>query len=287
MISLIVATLNRVSELERLLNSLDRQPYKDFEVLVVDQNPDDRLVPVLGKHTGLTIHHLRSARGLSRARNVGLSLAKGDIIAFPDDDCWYPEKLLGTVTEWLALHSEFVGLFTDLRNAGDEPVGPKRPAETCRCTKENLWHCGLSPCAFLRRQVTDAIGPFNEKIGVGAESKYQSGEDTDYFLRPLALGLEMCYEPTITVHHPFLHSVERLRRRTYTYALGGGYILRAHGYPLRRLLKGLVRSVGGFIVNLFRGNFLVAHSYLLRAAGLTRGYLLGPSELAKVRLSAD
>ena len=66
MVSMIVATLNRVDELERLLDSLDSQTYKDFEVIVVDQNPDDRLRPVLERHPGLSIQYLRSARGVSR-----------------------------------------------------------------------------------------------------------------------------------------------------------------------------------------------------------------------------
>jgi glycosyltransferase involved in cell wall biosynthesis len=237
---------------------------------------------VLGKHPGLSIHHLRSGRGLSRARNVGLAVAKGDIIAFPDDDCWYPEQLLATVTDWLALHPEFGGLFTDLRNADNEPVGPKRPAETCRCTKENLWQCGLSPCAFLRRRVTDAIGPFNEKIGVGAASKYQSGEDTDYFLRPLALGLEMCYEPAITVHHPTLHSTERLRRTTYFYALGAGYILRVHDYTWRYVSKSIMRSFGGTVVSVCKGNPTLAYTYFVRGVGQLRGYLLGPREIGSL-----
>ncbi|MFI5117483.1 MAG: glycosyltransferase family 2 protein [Terriglobales bacterium] len=278
---MIVATLNRVTELERLLASLDRQSYKDFEVIVVDQNPDDRLVPLLRSHDSLTIRHLRSGRGLSRARNVGLSVAKGDIIGFPDDDCWYPEQLLATVAEWFASHPEFGGLFTNLRDAGNESVGPTRPAETSRCTKENLWHCGLSPNAFLRRQVADAIGRFNENIGVGAASRYQSGEETDYFLRSLALGLEMCYEPSITVHHPSLHSLERLYRTTYTYALGAGHILRVHDYPWRYVSKRIIRSFGGAAVNLCKGNFRVAYAYLLRTAGQLRGYILGPRDLSR------
>lgn len=287
MVSLIVATLNRVAELERLLASLDGQTYQDFEVIVVDQNPDERLVPVLRKHEGLTIRHLRSARGLSRARNIGLPHAKGDIIAFPDDDCWYPERLLATVTEWFSLHPEFGVLFAILRDADNQPVGPKWPDHGCLWTKGNVWECGISSTAFLRREVTEAIGLFNEKIGLGAATPYQSGEDVDYFVRPLKLGFKMWYDPTLTVHHPSFHSLDRLCQGSYSYALGGGYTLRVHGYPLQRLLKSLVRSVGGFIVNLFRGNFRVAHSYLLRAAGLTRGYLLGPSDLGKVRLPAD
>jgi glycosyltransferase involved in cell wall biosynthesis len=99
MISLLVATLGRVDELNRLLASLENQD-AGFEVLVVDQNPDDRLAPVLAAHSRLAARHLRSERGLSRARNVGLRAAQGDLIAIPDDDCWYPAGLLARVEEW-------------------------------------------------------------------------------------------------------------------------------------------------------------------------------------------
>src|SRR5271166_4064415 len=108
MISLVVVTLNRVSELERLFASLDKQSYKDFEVILVDQNPD------------LDIRHLRSGRGLSRGRNVGLPFAKGDIICFPDDDCWYPEDLLETVKEWFDSHPEFGALLALMRDENNE-----------------------------------------------------------------------------------------------------------------------------------------------------------------------
>jgi len=84
MISLIVATVNRVAEFDRLLCSLEEQSYRDFEVILVDQNPDDRLVPVLRRHARLATQHLRSERGLSRARNAGLRAAKGDILASYD-----------------------------------------------------------------------------------------------------------------------------------------------------------------------------------------------------------
>lgn len=280
MISLIVSTLNRVSELDRLLGSLRAQTYEDFEVIVVDQNPDDRLLPVLRKHEGLAIRHLRSGKGLSRARNAGLSLAKGDIIAFPDDDCWYPEQLLAEVTAWFTPHPEF-GIFNVVtRSAENQLVGPKWPATARNCTRADVW-CAISSAIFMRRSVCDAVGGFNEAIGIGAASKYQSGEETDYVLRALEHGFQMWYEPSLTVHHPPLHSSDRLRRNSYPFALGAGYVLRVHDFPVYLVAGQVMRSFGGATVSLFTGDLARAHAYLLRGAGQLRGYILGPRDLSR------
>ena len=287
MISLVVATVNRVSELERLLDSLYCQTYKDLEVIIVDQNIDDRLVPILDRYPGVTIHHLRSGLGLSRARNVGLPRAKGEIMGFPDDDCWYPEQLLALVKEAFDSHPESGALFTMLRDANNQPVGPTWPGHARFWTKEDIWTRGISPAGFVRREVTDTIGPFNEKIGIGAATVYQSGEDVDYFVRPLGLGWKIWYDPALTVHHPSFHAMDRIQERSYSYALGGGYTLRAHHYPVGSLLKILVRSAGGAVLYLFRGNFVLSKSYLFRFAGLVRGYFCGPRDLRKAGSPAD
>jgi glycosyltransferase involved in cell wall biosynthesis len=272
-ISLIVATIHRVDELDRLLVSLEQQTTSDFEVIVVDQNPDDRVVRLLEAHHRLAIRHLRSARGLSRARNVGLSAACGELIAIPDDDCWYPPELLAAVAAWFDAHPRFGLLGTMVRTADNQPSGPRSPAASCRCTKSNVWSCAVSTALFMRRTVTDAVGGFNEDIGVGAASPYQSGEETDYVLRAFEHGFEMWYEPSLTVHHPPLDSITRLRKNTYPFALGTGRVLRKHRYPLHEVGAHLARSFGGVAVSLCRGELNRAVVYALRGAGQFAGYI--------------
>ena len=96
--------LNRVAELARLLDSLVAQEFKDFEVVFVDQNCDDRIVPVLARYQDvLEIKRVATPtrRGISAGRNDGWHQACGEIVVFPDDDCWYPRWFLRKGVELL------------------------------------------------------------------------------------------------------------------------------------------------------------------------------------------
>ena len=111
--SLVLGTVSRTWELERFLVSLNAQTYRDFELIVVDQNPDDRLVPLLAACAdGFPTTHLRSERGLSRAKNVGIEAASGAVIGFPDDNCEFPPRLLEKVAAFFERHPEIDGLTT-------------------------------------------------------------------------------------------------------------------------------------------------------------------------------
>ena len=72
-----------------LSRALPEQSHKNFEVVIVDQNPEGFLDEVVSKYqTALTIKYVRTdPRGVSHARNLGMVHAEGDVVAFPDDDC--------------------------------------------------------------------------------------------------------------------------------------------------------------------------------------------------------
>src|SRR5918992_619092 len=101
-------TMGRRKEPERFLASLTAQTFRNFELIVVDQNPDDRLAPVLKAYGDLyPILHLRTKReGASAVRNEGLEYSCSDMVAFPDDDCRYPPDLLEKVARFFDRHLE-------------------------------------------------------------------------------------------------------------------------------------------------------------------------------------
>jgi len=133
----------------------------------------------------------------------------------------------------------------------------------------------MSITAFLRVRVINEVRFFNEDLGQGATTRYQSGEDSDYFIRALKLGFRIWYEPSFTVYHPELQSIERLKTTSYSYALGVGYVLRLHKYSWWYLAKLLMRSFGAALLWLCKGKVSKCHLCVLRGMGQFAGYLSG------------
>ena len=234
---LVVATLGRVDELEALLDSLEQQTHRDFRVLVVDQNDDNRVEDVI-RPCELDIVHLRAPAGLSRARNEALAHLRADVVAFPDDDCIYPDDLLERVASRLT--PDLDGL------TGREPWWPAGPA---RLTRENLWNRAISFTIFLRRSVVERVGPFDETLGLPDSS----GEEIDYLIRALDAGARIDYDPTLVVEHP-----AKVRDLAAVGARDGaslGYILRKHRYPPRVVARMLVRPAAGVVAEPRRARF--------------------------------
>jgi glycosyltransferase involved in cell wall biosynthesis len=287
MISLIVTTRHRTEELHRLLASLEAQSYKAFEVIVVDQNKDKRLVDVLAQHNRLNIRHLESGAGASRGRNVGLRDAVGDIIAFPDDDCWYPEHLLASVVDWFEEHTGFDGLVTAIRSPKGRLMLPKFAPRRGPTNRNTVIRCLMAVNMFLRIRLVKAVGLFREGLGPGSTTPYHSGEDLDYGLRASEKG-RLWYEPELTVYHPELNTSIRLGRTNYSYALSVGYIWREHRFPWYRLLGDLMlRSISGAAYHLCKGNLRASYAYLNRAAGQFCGYALPPAEVPMTHTASD
>jgi len=270
--SLILATVGRVQDVDRFLESLDAQTYRDFELIVVDQNEDDRLVPILQRfQSHFPIYHLRYGRGLSRARNEGLKHVSGDIIAFPDDDCLYPSNLLEKVARWFAEHPERHGLTGRSVTNEAVPSSGRWDRMAGDVDRYNVWQRGVSITIFLRKKVVEAVGFFDEKLGVGSGTPWGSAEETDYLIRALEAGFLIFYEPTLTIIHPD-KTAEISLERVRSYGRGMGYVLRKHNYPIWYVLYHLMRPLGGAVLATITGKFRKVPYYLNTFLGRLEGY---------------
>jgi len=259
--------VGRIEDLERLLDSVATQDYERLRVVVVDQNEGDRVEAVLGGRDQEVLH-LRSPRGLSRARNVALTQVTADVVAFPDDDCVYPPGLLKRVAQRLAAEPGLDGVTGRAESAsGASSASWKRDAAVL--TDDNLWNRAISVTIFLRRAIVERVGAFDERLGLGSDEPWSSGEEIDYVIRAVRGGARIEYDQSLVV----LHDVGVIDASVgYRDGASVGYLLRKHRYPARTVARMLVRPVGGALVSLVRLDRARASYHAATLRGRIRGY---------------
>jgi len=186
MISVIIPAYNRASYLKEAIQSVLDQDYfagldlsSLFELLVIDDGSTDNTKEIVSAFGDRVKYHYQVNRGISTTRNVGLSLAKGDYIAFLDsDDLWKKAKLrmqmnlMENIPQAKVCYTEEIWIRRGAR------VNPKKKHQ-----KYSGWIfdkvlplCLLSlSSALFRKEVFEEVGFFDEELPVC--------EDYDFAIR--------------------------------------------------------------------------------------------------------
>ena len=96
LVSVIIPTYNRGYIIERAIESVQNQTYKELEIIIVDDGSTDNTEEIVSKISDSRIRYLKNPKnsGVSHTRNLGIAAATGTYIAFQDsDDIWKPQKL--------------------------------------------------------------------------------------------------------------------------------------------------------------------------------------------------
>ena len=272
-----------------LIHSLIPQARFISEVIVVDQNPDPERVSILLDRFRdvLPIRYARSERGLSRASNHGLEFARGGLVAFPDDDCLYPDGLLEWVVNWFESNFEYDILAVGARDAAGVLSGNRWPQNSCDIKPVNAFRTTFSPSLFLCTDLARSAR-FDVQLGVGAGTPFGSGEETDYVLRLLGGNARGRFDRSRYVIHPRrdMLSGSASMGRAEAYGFGMGHVLRLNS--LRGLwLSFLAYNVARAGLVLLRGKREGASLCLAQTAGLWRGFRAEPSTPAATLPGSD
>lgn len=225
-IDLLIATIGRKGELDRLLTSLEGQTYKNFHIFLADQNPSGYLDDMLARYSGLPITRIMlSPQGVSVARNALLEQSKADIIVFPDDDCWYASDTLERVCEAFAAYPScgaLLGVWTSSPDiyASGMPRGV--------VSRAGLFQLAGTCVQFYRRKPITGIR-FDPLLGPGTGLPYGCGEDTDYLLY-VHTRTEVRRYAKIRVFHPSPKENQPSPQRVASYAAGRMYLLKKHKF---------------------------------------------------------
>ena len=186
----------------------------------------------------VTVSTAPAAMSLSRARNRLLAALRTEnampadgIVAFPDDDAWYPPGLLDRVTAAFGASDDLDLWFCRYASAPDRTGAAARPA-----TVRDVIRHASSNTIFLRGAVARALD-FDESLGVGTPAG--SGEDTDYAVRAFLAGRRASFTDAPLIGHR--DKDVALRARYYP---GGLEVLARHAARSPDLRREHLRKIG-------------------------------------------
>ena len=181
-VSVIIPLYNSNPFIMETLDSVLSQSYEDMEVITVDDGSSDNTGDLVRSRGDKRLVYIRQDNaGISAARNRGLSVAKGEYIAFIDhDDKWLP----GKIAKQMALFNsqKDLGLvYSDayIVNAAGQRGGTffKISKPHCGMVFEYMMNGNFIPVltAVIKKSITEKTGYFDQR--------YKIAEDWDYFIR--------------------------------------------------------------------------------------------------------
>lgn len=206
-VSVIIPTFRCWSDTLLCVAALEKQSYPNnlFEIIVVNNDPKDPFPEALRNVICLD----EAKAGSYAARNRGISVARGEILAFTDSDCV-------PVTEWL---SQAVQLMTDsnadriagkinLSFSGTKLSATDAYQKALSFNQEKMAAKGLSVTANMisKRKVFEITGNFNDQL--------LSGGDWEWNRRASRAGFSMAYGKSVTIHHPARASWRELLKKS-------------------------------------------------------------------------
>jgi GT2 family glycosyltransferase len=237
--SVLLSTFNRCDKLRSFLDTMktiDSTGLTGIEVLVIDNNSTDATRQVVADYTSLENPEFRylleSNPGKSRALNMGIREAKGEIIAFTDDDCIPDPKWLENILKEFDSDPELsvLGGRIELHDENDLPQSillSKRRMFVSHAKEVCDPPAIIGANMAFRKSALTAISGFDPLLGPGV--KCRAAEDLDIVYRSLKENLKIVYSPDVIVFHNHGRRTESDDTKTsLAYAMGLGALYFKH-----------------------------------------------------------
>jgi glycosyltransferase involved in cell wall biosynthesis len=236
-ISLIIATRDRSDQLARCLDSVARIEFeRPWELIVVDNGSKDATTEIINQFADKASIPLRYVLelepGLGNAHNAGVAVARSEILAFTDDDCYPETDFLKRI--WCAFADPSIGYIAGritLHDPADDPMSTIESTTPYVFPARSFVRGGSFGGANMafRKKVLDEIGGFDPLFGPGA---LFNAEDVDAAARASAIGWKGGYRPEVIVRHHHGRKAPDIPGLVKSYGVGLG------AYHMKLLLEG-------------------------------------------------
>lgn len=229
LVSIIIPTLNRKSEIIELLKSIMKQSYKNIEVIIVSQNIYEYLEDIVEEYKKkIKLKYVViDTRGASKARNKGLEYAEGEIIVFPDDDSQFFKDTIEIALKLMKTKKVNVIFGKSVDQNQKDSVSNYADNESYLSLEE---HEGMFVefTMFVYKEIICKYY-YNEKYGVG--TFYGAEEAYDLVLRMLKNKEKIFYSPKIKFYHPnkiVNYTSSHEIKRVFQYRIGFAKLCQEH-----------------------------------------------------------
>ena len=270
-LSLVLCTYGRTNEVDNFLDSIYRQTKKPTEIIIVDQNEENILHYIIKKWSEkLPIIHKRvNFKGASRSRNFGAKQAVSALIAFPDDDCLYPPRLIENITKLFQQKEEFETILTAKIEPSEISSRLSKPSLNYSWVTSSLdlFKAKAETSNIFARKSKLKSLPFifNENIGPGANTPWASNEETDLLIRLLKQGIKIIKLKELSIAH---HSLQVSPARSLKYGMGRFEVISTHRLGAGIYLINLFQPIVRYLKNPKPYNLLLCISTMLGRSGI-------------------
>jgi glycosyltransferase involved in cell wall biosynthesis len=229
LISIIIPTIGSSAQLDALLHSITCSTYKNYELIVIDQNQTRIADDIILKYNDLLpIQHIKVGfTGAARARNYGLKFANGQYLIFPDDDSeLYPETLALFIENLKSTRADVIfGKSVDRKLADSVGVFSDKSGYLSLKHHEKMF---IEFTMFIKKETFSKF-LFDESFGPG--TFYGAEEGYDLVLRMLNEKVIIFFTPEVKIYHPKKvanHSDISEIRRVFSYRCGFAHLCSKH-----------------------------------------------------------
>ncbi len=245
-ISVIIITWNGKDLLKSCLGSLEKQIYKNFQIIVVDNGSKDKTLEFIKKnYPNIKTIEFKKNSGFSKAANKGIKASKSEYVILLNNDTVADRNFVKNLSKSLISHKKYCGCTAKIINYFDKNILASAGDIMNNVGQSFARGLGDKASKFNKPEevflITGGASIFRKKafeeIGFFDEDYFIYGEDSDWCFRAQLFGYKFWYEPKAIVYHQCKASSKKMSNIIDYFHFRNMTLTILKTFPLKLFLK--------------------------------------------------